>query len=77
MEYHLPNCTIIKLSNKIESSIDVDRIIEIRNNEVWEDESVEYLQKNGEMGLGLRLKKVNFDGYTFLNKVSKMKRKKY
>ena len=56
LDQYLPDSTIIKLSSKIEAYIDMERIVEIKDNEVWEDESIEYLQENSQYGLGLRLK---------------------
>ena len=37
LEEKLPNCTIVKLSNKIESALDVDRILDVRENRIIED----------------------------------------
>ena len=52
----------IKLSNRIEASIDVSRIVEIRNNNIWQDESVKSLRKNNKVGLGLKLREINYEG---------------
>lgn len=68
---YIPNCTIIKLSNKIEAAIDVDRIIALDNGVVSEDGTPDGLiaQPNSEIG-GL-LKDANIDGFLFMNKISR------
>ena len=57
--------------------MDMSRIVEIRDNSIWQDESVESMRKNDKVGLGLKLKMINYEGYMFVNRASRYRSSKF
>ena len=76
LKKYIPNCTIIKISNKIETAFDVDRIISLQNGVLLEQGSPSILISIPSSTIGRKLKDANMEGYLFMNKISRAKLKK-
>lgn len=75
IENHIPNCTIIKISNKIEVSFDMDRIVLMENLKVKEEGLKNDLMHTPMSQIGKMLKDSNIDGYLYMNMASVSPRK--
>jgi ABC-type multidrug transport system fused ATPase/permease subunit len=53
------NCTIIKISNKIESAVDVQRIIYVKDHRIIEDGNPHEIREKNETELGKLLHDAN------------------
>ena len=71
LKKHIPNVTIIKLSNKIESAFDVDKIISMENGILYEQGAPQKLVDDPHSHVGKKLKDANLKGYLFMNKISR------
>ena len=76
LKKYVPNCTIIKISNKIEAAFDVGRIIALENGILKEEGSPKVLISIPSSEIGRKLKDANMEGYLFMNKISRAKLKK-
>ena len=75
IENHIPNCTIIKISHKIEVSFDMDGIVLMENLKLKEQgEKNELIHTPGSI-IGKMLKDSNIDGYLYMNMASVSPRK--
>jgi len=67
---HISDCTIIKISNKIEVSFDMDRIVNMENLNILSQGNKDHLMNNPQSSLGRMLRDSNIDGYLYTNMAS-------
>ena len=68
--------TIIKLSNSIESSFDIDRVIHMEYLNIKEEGLRKQLVEDSKSELGQLLKDINLEGYLYTNRTETLGKKK-
>ena len=71
LKEEIPDVTIIKISQAIEQSIDVDRLIAMENLTIMEQGAPDDLKENPMSKVGREIEDINMKSYTFTKKVSK------
>lgn len=70
------DCTIIKISNKVECSLDVQRIIYVKDHRIMEDGNPHEIREENDSELGRELNDANLEGYVYMNQVSRGKKQR-
>jgi hypothetical protein len=68
--------TIIKLGNSIESSFDIDRVIQMEYLNIKEEGLRKQLVEDSNSELGQLLKDINLEGYLYTNRTETLGKKK-
>lgn len=71
LKKYIPECTIIKISNKIESAFGVDRIVYLENSVILEEGTPSHLMTKPTSVAGNMMKDLNMDDYLFKNQCSR------
>lgn len=73
LKQEIPNVTIIKITNFLESSVDVTRIVAMENMEILEDGHPADIKAHSKSKLGDELRDVNYASYSYRKKVGSEK----
>ena len=71
LKRYIPECTIIKISSKIESAFGVDRVVYMENSVILEEGSPSHLMTKPTSVVGNMMKDLNMDDYLFKNQCSR------